>query len=34
VPSRDYGVKWTASYKAANQFDNIQKSKRENAQEK
>jgi hypothetical protein len=31
VPSRAYGVKWTASSKAANQFDNAQKSKRENA---
>jgi hypothetical protein len=31
VPSRAYGVKWTTSSMVANQFDNAQKSKRENA---
>ena len=30
VPSRAYGVKWMASSKVANQFENAQKSKREN----
>jgi hypothetical protein len=31
VPYRSYGVKWMNSYKAANQFDNAQKFKRETA---